>query len=317
MKQNFSLFVNLIDKNNEVIVKTSLGPRKIDLNSILISSRDRTSELTVENKVDKTIVKECLAKLCHKSNQIVATQRRLDILNFALKQLNQLQSIRIQRQHSPDNSLDSHFYEIKKFIRKSSINSNSSIEIEFTNKAIQIDQDCFYLFTCVQFEKLANSKSFFWINKCESFKTNLKPNQKHLTHIEFPNVVLNRLCYPTSVSVYLIYDVNAFFGKQSNFEFDKEKINLTSEHLNEFSVCLYQSKFNFEDYFTLSGIEQTSISQDFGHNTDVLFYLLWNYYKRFKTNFNQLENIWTSLSVKGVRIEKLLNLNSKMHSILK
>lgn len=250
------------------------------MNSIFSTSKQ--PQTVIAHRKDKTAVKEHIAKLCQTSNEIVKCQQRLDKLNFCLKKLNQLQSIRLGQDQFP----------MRKHLR---YNENRVlIEIELTNKSLIVDNsDSYYLYTCVRFD------SEYWTNKCEKLKP-WELNKKHVIRLDITENI-NRQLYPDLVKVYLVYDVMSFLKSSIN---DCRKNEHEINSLNEFSVCLCQAEFRLDEFFEID-VKPDLIGQ---RSCEILWHIFTEYYRKFRPDFDRLEKIWTCMSFDGLPIKSLKGL---------
>ena len=287
--------------------KGDLFARSLKGGKVPINLDETPSSLTEtkleSNTTDTTQVKKCLNKLCLISNQIVKTQLKLDKLNLALKQLNILQTIRLNTNN---------FVAEKSFfaVEKQFISGSAQLEITITNKNAHLDDNFngSYLVMCsVQLNKaLFQHESLYWLSKCEQFVA-IKPNTKHIVKFDLLEHVRNKF-FPLRVNIYLVFDTRNYLdcsAKSDNklysnlneqFLFESNKM-CDNYSLSEFSVCIHQSKFNLNDLFNENG-EISNRMCDI-NEFSMQFNLLMNCNQRLNANKN-LEGLWTRLSMDGI-----------------
>lgn len=233
-----------------------------------------------------------MEKLCKKSNEVVKYQQKLDKLNFVLKQINQIETIRTQNEKN-------RYFEVNKRL-KIKPSKQVAIEVELKNKSMSIENnDSYYLFVCVKFE---NSNSYYWTNKCERLWSSLnKVDSKHLIRIDATEAILNRLFLPAKLKVYLVYDVDGFLSDVEN----------SRPFWNEFSVCLHESDFELDDFFSSDAKSDSTCLEA---SCDVLWHLIAGFRSKFRPDLNRLEDIWTGLSISGISMES--NTNGKTNYFL-
>lgn len=281
----------------------------IDLISATAKSLKENSNLTINgsSKIDKHAIKQQLGKLCQKSNEIVECQRRLDKLNLALKQLNQLQTIRMLNA--------SNLVEIRKsLVRTSGNNAGGSrcelfVQVEFENKSLQLETDTHYLLVCVKLEKLAGYSSntsasydSYWSSRFDK----LRGSSNATMRINITTDYFERHFYPAFLKVYLIYDVNSLIDTSAQDEYSSAAMKSHSSCLknNEFTVCLYACQFQLDEFFFLSADSRfrpeclLSTLPPPLQGTNLLWSVFSEFYKRYKNNSQRrVDDIWTCLSV--------------------
>ena len=262
-------------------------------------------EAKSDSKTGTTMVKNCIDKLCILSNKIVQTQLKLDKINLVLKQLNILQTIRIGKDlHNEKRS----FLVEKKF-------NHSQIEITVINRNAQLDDDfngSHLILTSIQMSKaLFHTKSFYWANKCEHFNA-IKPNTKHSVNFDTTCLIKNGI-FPLQLSIYLIFDIRNYLDFSSNsanqlysslneqrlFESEKRQEN----SITEFSVCIYQSKFEIADFFSMNESEVLINRKHFETSNFSLQYSMLMKCNQKLNLIKNLENIWARLCFRGINLK--------------
>lgn len=265
------------------------------------SNSSLPQEFKLETKTDTTMVKNCIDKLCILSNKIVQAQLKLDKINLALKQINILQTIRMDKSYYNAKSL---FAIEKKF-------NYSQLEITILNKNAQLDDNfngSHLILTSIQMSKaLFHSNSFYWTNKCEHFNA-IKPNTKHVVNFDTASLIRNNM-FPLQLNIYLIFDLRNYLdfasGNQSTvneqwlFEFDKRQEN----SLNEFAVCIFQSEFELNDFFNTSESDGISNRKNVEFSD---FSLQFNMLMSCNHKLNlikNLENIWNKVCFRDINFK--------------
>lgn len=235
----------------------------------------KPNEVIIGKNLDKAAVKQHMVRLCEKSNEIVKHQRKLDKLNFVLKQLNQIQSIRMNTSNAAD------LFEIHKCIRRGQSSLVVGVEIELVNKSMRIENDSHYLLVCVRFEKLGTNQSSYWKYKFEKLRAN-----SHKVFMDSSGE-LNRQYYPGLVKLYLVYDVRSFLAQSDEMDV---------ENLSEFSMCLYECEFKIDEFFGADNLNENRIEPNM---SQILWNVFGEYYKKY--NFSErLDEMWKSLSIQGL-----------------
>jgi hypothetical protein len=269
--------------------KTRLNLEEPALNSL--------QEMKLDTKSDTILVKNCIDKLCILSNKIVQAQLKIDKLNLTLKQLNILQTIRMNINSIKEKNI----FEIEKKF------NCSQIEIIVTNKNAQLDDNfngSHLILTSIQMNKaLFHANAFYWANKCENFNA-LKPNTKHITNFDIEPLVKDNT-FPLQVNVYLIFDTRNYLdftpdstdqlysslNEQHLFESEKRQEN----NLSEFSVCIYQSQFDLGDFFNINELDTLNNRKCFELNQLTLQYHMVMTCNQKLNIIKNLENLWTKL----------------------
>jgi hypothetical protein len=278
----------------------------------------------------KRHAQELLARLCVRSDDLVAVQTRLDKVNSALKYTNILQSISLDQVDSGKNAAAPSPFEFD-----CKLTTDSEARVGITNKSVTLeDPFCrFYRLTaCLRLEKVSapDDCTYKILNKQQCFMS-LRPGDNTHTVVFDLKSSIGEGYFPASLTLFLSFNTQSFLRAEQTKRSettacyaDDEELEdlfdeLDEEGVSDVTVCLHRYDFQLGDFLIdkteelcredpASVLAFTNDCSDFFRDF-LLYYEMIRKERRSRPGGevrSELELVWNSISIGGISNSSML-----------